>query len=208
MSSTDTPFLTGVPHNIQAFGDGCEFLLVFDSGDFSEDGTFLVSELFQRNPKSVLAKDLRVDTSAFDNIPSGQLYIFPGTPAPSNISEQNVTGPAGVIPTQETYSYHFSQQQPYEVPGGSVKLLDSNTFPIAKDFAAALFTIQPGAMRELHWHTTSDEWTYFIADQDRLTAYVAPEASRTFDFQAGDTGYVPVVTAHYLENTGDTDLVY
>ncbi|KAK4628621.1 Oxalate decarboxylase OxdD [Fulvia fulva] len=201
-------FPAGVPHNIQAFGDGCEFLLVFDSGDFSEDGTFLVSELFQRNPKSVLAKDLRVDTSAFDNIPSGQLYIFPGTPAPSNISEQNVTGPAGVIPTQETYSYHFSQQQPYEVPGGSVKLLDSNTFPIAKDFAAALFTIQPGAMRELHWHTTSDEWTYFIADQDRLTAYVAPEASRTFDFQAGDTGYVPVVTAHYLENTGDTDLVY
>ncbi|KAK4626927.1 Oxalate decarboxylase OxdD [Fulvia fulva] len=201
-------FPAGVPHNIQAFGDGCEFLLVFDSGDFSEDGTFLVSELFQRNPKSVLAKDLRVDTSAFDNIPSGQLYIFPGTPAPSNISEQNVTGPAGVIPTQETYSYHFSQQQPYEVPGGSVKLLDSNTFPIAKDFAAALFTIQPGAMRELHWHTTSDEWTYFIAGQDRLTAYVAPEASRTFDFQAGDTGYVPVVTAHYLENTGDTDLVY
>lgn len=141
-------FPAGIPHSIQAFDDGVEFLLVFDSGEFSEDGTFLVSELFERNPKSVLAKDLRVDTSAFDHLPSGQLYILPGTPAPKNISEQNVTGPAGSIPSNRSYSYHFSQQEPYEVPGGSVKLLDSTTFPIAKDFAVGLFTIKPGAMRE------------------------------------------------------------
>lgn len=178
-------FPAGVPHSIQAFGDGTEFLLVFDNGEFSEDGTFLVSELFQRNPKSVLAKDLQVDTSAFDNIPEGQLYIFPGTPAPANISEQNITGPAGSIPKESTYSYHFSQQQPYEVPGGSVKILDTQSFPIAADFAVALFTIKPGAMRELHWHTTSDEWDFIIQGQGRLTVYVAPQSSRTFDFQAG-----------------------
>ncbi|KXT14910.1 hypothetical protein AC579_3075 [Pseudocercospora musae] len=201
-------FPAGVPHSIQALADGCEFLLVFDSGEFSEDNTFLVSELFERNPKSVLAKDLRVDTSAFDNIPEGQLYIFPGTPAPANISEQNVTGPAGIIPQEVSYSYHFSQQEPYEVPGGSVKILDSVTFPIAKDFAVALFTVKPGAMRELHWHTTSDEWDYIIAGQGRLTVYQAPQSSSTFNFQAGDTGYVPVTTAHYLENTGDSDLIY
>ncbi|KAJ8606245.1 hypothetical protein MRB53_041117 [Persea americana] len=63
-------------------------------------------------------------------------------------------------------------------------------------------------MRELHWHTTSDEWDYILAGQGRLTVYVAPSSSQTFNFQAGDTGYVPVVDAHYLENTGDTDLVY
>ena len=32
--------------------------------------------------------------------------------------------------------------------------------------------------------------------------------SRTFDFQAGDTGYVQDGDAHYVENTGDTDLIY
>jgi oxalate decarboxylase/phosphoglucose isomerase-like protein (cupin superfamily) len=37
---------------------------------------------------------------------------------------------------------------------------------------------------------------------------VAPESGQTFDFQAGDVGYVPVTSAHYLENTGDEDLVY
>lgn len=122
-------FPAGKPHSIQAFEDGTEFLLVFDEGDFNEDNTFLVSELFLRNPKSVLAKDLRIDTSALDNIPEDELYIFNGTPAPKNISVQNVTGPGGIISRQETYSYHFSQQAPYEVPGGSVKVLDTLTFP-------------------------------------------------------------------------------
>jgi oxalate decarboxylase family bicupin protein len=201
-------FPSGVPHSIQASPEGCEFLLVFDDGSFSEDGTALVSELFERNPKSVLAKDLRADTSAFDKIPKGELYIFSGTPYPTNSSESNTTGPAGVIPKISTYSYHLSQQDPYEVPGGSLKIIDPQSFPVASNFAAAVFTIKPGAMRELHWHTTSDEWNYIIGGQGRLTVYVAPDASQTYDFRAGDVGYIPVTSAHYLENTGDEDLVY
>lgn len=63
-------------------------------------------------------------------------------------------------------------------------------------------------MRELHWHTVSDEWTFFISGQGRLTTYLAPDYSQTFDFQAGDVGYVPVPNAHYLENTGSEDLVF
>lgn len=63
-------------------------------------------------------------------------------------------------------------------------------------------------MRELHWHPTSDEWSFFLSGQARLTVYSAPEASRTFDFQAGDVGYVPVQMSHYLENTGSEDLVF
>ncbi len=201
-------FPSGKPHSIQALESGVEFLLVFDEGDFSEDATFLVSELFLRNPKLVLAKDLRVDTSAFDNLPQDELYIFPGTPTPTNISERNATGPAGIIPKERTYSYHFSQQAAYEVPGGSVEIIDLANFPAAYNFAVGLFTIKPGAMRELHWHTTSDEWSFFIAGQGRLTVYMAPDSGQTFDFQAGHVGYVPVPNAHYVENTGTVDLVY
>lgn len=117
--------------------------------------------------------------------------------------------------------------QPYRVPGGTIKILDPETFPIASGFSAALITVEPGAMREMHWHTTSDEWvtfpssnfplplfltlppqTYFLQGQARLTVYQAPGSSRTFDFSAGDVGYVPVPNAHYLENTGNETLVF
>src|SRR5208282_663047 len=39
-------FPAGAPHSIQALGeDGCEFLLVFNQGDFSEESTLLLSEI-------------------------------------------------------------------------------------------------------------------------------------------------------------------
>ena len=201
-------FPPGIPHSIQAFNSGCEFLLVFNDGSFSEENTFLLSELMLRNPKEVIAKNFHTSVKTFDNIPQEQLWIFPGTPPPNDTAADNVTGPAGVIPRSTSYTYHFSQQQPLQVPGGSVKILDPTTFPVASTFAAALVTIDPGAMREMHWHTTSDEWNYFLQGTARLTVYDAPSASRTFDFSAGDVGYVPVPNAHYLENTGNETVIY
>lgn len=68
-------FPAGVPHSIQALDEGCEFLLVFDDGDFNEDGTFLVTEMFLRNPKSVLSKDLQTPVSALASLPTDELYV-------------------------------------------------------------------------------------------------------------------------------------
>ena len=201
-------FPAGVPHSIQALDQGVEFLLVFNQGYFSEDDTDLISELFLRNPKEVLAKNFQTDISDFNNIPSDQLYIFPGNPAPKDIAEQTMVGPNGILPKNQSYTFHLSQQTPYEVPGGSVKIVDPTTFHIANNFSAALFTIKPGAMREIHWHLTSDEWNFFLAGSARVTVFSGPTNSRTFDFQAGDVGYVPVADSHYVENTGSEDVVY
>lgn len=202
-------FPAGVPHSIQATKEGVEFLLVFDQGDFSEDDTDLVTELFLTNPREVLAKNFQTDISSFDNLPQ-QKYIFNGTPLNISLEEtiSEVNGPAGLIPRDQYYSYHMSQQAPMTVPGGSVKIVDPTVFPIASNFAAALFTVEPGAMREIHWHLTSDEWSFFIAGQARLTSFAGPSSSRTFDFQAGDVGYVPVANSHYIENIGNETVVY
>lgn len=202
-------FPPGVPHSIQAFEEGAEFLLVFDDGFFSEDDTSLVTEMFLRNPRSVMAKNLQTDISVLDDIPQDQLYLFPGTPPPRNISEQNVTGPAGTDTQPETqYTYHFSQQEDLTIPGaGSVRIVDSSTFPAAADIAAALVRLAPGAMRELHWHPQSDEWNFFIAGTARITIYQAPQSSQTFDYGPGDVGYIPMTFSHYIENTGSEEVI-
>ncbi|KAJ5618313.1 hypothetical protein N7528_006956 [Penicillium herquei] len=201
-------FPPGVPHSIQALDDGVEFLLVFDQGDFDEDNTFLATEVFLHTPLSVLAKDLGVPVSAFDNIPDDELYIFQGTPAPEDIEDQNVTTASGVVPRTQSYSYHFSEQPAHEVAGGSVKIVDPLTFPIASNFSAAIVTVHPGGMREIHWHPTSDEWTFFIEGQGRATLFTAVDSATTFDYRAGDVAYFPQSNSHYIENTGDSDLVF
>ncbi|KAL8744288.1 MAG: hypothetical protein Q9190_003448 [Brigantiaea leucoxantha] len=173
-------FPPGVPHSLQALDQGVEFLLIFDNGSFSEDSTALVSEMFLRTPKQVMAKNMRTDISAFDRTPSNQLYIFPGTD-PGTIEQQRTLGPAGGVPDNESYTYHFRQQTR---------------------------TVEPGAMREVHWHPTSDEWNFFVTGQARLSIFSAPESGQTFDFYAGDVGYVPSTQSHYIENTGNETVVF
>ncbi|KAK9422566.1 putative Oxalate decarboxylase oxdD [Seiridium unicorne] len=201
-------FPPGIPHSIQALDEGAEFILVFDDGDFSEDETFLATEVFMRTPTSVMSKNLQVDVDAFDDVPQKELFIFNGTPAPADIEEQNITSSSGSLSPLNGYSYHWSQQEPYTTEGGSVKILDPTTFPVASMFSAALVVLQPGAMREIHWHTTSDEWNYFLQGSARITVFAAPSAARTFDFTAGDVGYIEAANSHYVENTGTEDVIF
>ena len=65
-----------------------------------------------------------------------------------------------------------------------------------------------GGLRELHWHQNADEWQYFIQGKARQTVFFNGSKARTADFNAGDVGYVPKTFGHYIENTGDTDLVF
>ncbi|KIN07262.1 hypothetical protein OIDMADRAFT_16053 [Oidiodendron maius Zn] len=202
-------FPPGVPHSLQGLAGGVEFILVFDDGSFSEDNTFLASETFAHNPLEVLSKNFALPLSAWENIPPQQLFIFPGTKAPTDIAEQNVTGSAGIVPLNDSYSYHLSKAPPtHETAGGTVKIIDPTVFPIASGFSAAIVTVKPGAIREIHWHTTSDEWNFFLAGKARISIYAAVGNARTFDYNAGDCGYIPKSMTHYVENIGTEDVVF
>src|SRR5581483_9743058 len=69
-------FPPGIPHSIQGLEQGCEFLLVFDDGNFSENSTFLLSDWLMHTPMDVLAKNFGVSTDDFADLPTHELYIF------------------------------------------------------------------------------------------------------------------------------------
>jgi oxalate decarboxylase len=199
-------FPTGIPHSIQGLSDGCEFLLVFDDGDFSEFDTFLITDWFAHTPRDVLAKNFGVPEAAFDHIPihvAEERYIFPGK-VPGPLAADAVRSPAGTIP--HSFSHRLLAQKPIECPAGRVRIVDSSNFPASTTIAAALVEVDPGGMRELHWHPNADEWQYYIAGQARMTVFGANGTANTFDYQAGDVGYIPAPMGHYIENTGDTTL--
>ena len=72
----------GIPHSIQGLdADGCEFLLVFDDGSFSEDNTFLLTDWFKHMPPDVLAKNFGVPASDFGNMPDERALHLPAAGA-------------------------------------------------------------------------------------------------------------------------------
>ncbi|QPQ33354.1 oxalate decarboxylase family bicupin [Lysinibacillus sp. JNUCC 51] len=196
-------FPPGIPHSIQGLEDGCEFLLVFDDGHFSDLSTFSISDWFAHTPKDVLSANFGVPMSAFNHIPKEQVYIFQDK-VPGPIDTQKVQSPYGSVP--QTFKHRLLAQTPIKTPGGSVRIVDSTNFPISKNIAAALVEIKPGAMRELHWHPNNDEWQYYLQGQGRMTVFAANGVARTFDYRAGDVGYVPFANGHYIQNTGTETL--
>jgi oxalate decarboxylase/phosphoglucose isomerase-like protein (cupin superfamily) len=90
-----------------------------------------------------------------------------------------------------------------EVPGGTVRITDSKNFPAASTIAAACVELQPGALREMHWHPNNDEWQYWMSGHARMTVFGSTGKARTFDYFPGDVGYVPKMMGNYFENVGD-----
>ena len=197
-------FPSGMPHSIQGLGpDGCEFLLAFDDGNFDEDSTFLLSDWFKHIPPDVLAKNFGVPASTFSSLPSpSDEYIFAGQ-VPGPLSADAI---AGAKRSTLKFSHRMMAQTPMTLKGGTVRITDSSNFTISKTVAAALVELQPGAMRELHWHPNNDEWQYYLEGEGRMGVFASSGEARTFDFRAGDVGYVPFAMGHYIENTGDKPL--
>ena len=183
-------FPPGIPHSIQGLEpDGCEFLLVFDDGDFDEDNTFLLSDWFKHVPPEVLAKNFGVPASTFANTPDpSELYIFSAPLPAAGGNEKN----AVAADPSRTFSHRMLAQTPIKTKSGTVRITDSKVFPVSKTIAAALVEVEPGAMRELHWHPNTDEWQYYIQGQARMGVFAAQGQARTFDFQENDVGCLPI----------------
>ncbi len=197
-------FPAGIPHSIQGLNpDGCEFLLVFDDGEFDEDNTFLLSDWFKHTPNGVLTKNFGVPGSAFGHVPDpSELYIFAAS-VPGSLDSDKIPG---ATPVPQTFSHRMLAQQPIKTKSGTVRITDTSVFPVSKTISAALVEVEPGGMRELHWHPNANEWQYYIEGQARMGVFGASGQARTFDFQAGDVGYVPFAMGHYIENTGTTPM--
>jgi len=201
-------FPSGIPHSIQGLNpDGCEFMLVFDDGEFSESETVLLSDAMAHLPPEVLAKNFAVDQDAFKNVPREELFIFQtDVPGELEADQKAAAGARGKSP--KDFAFRTMEMPPTkQTMGGEVRVVDSSNFKVSTT-AMAMVTVHPGGLRELHWHPNADEWQYFISGKGRMTVVATGNKARTMDFQEGDVGYVQKSLLHYIENTGDTDLVF
>jgi oxalate decarboxylase len=202
-------FPPGIPHSIQGLApDGCEFLLVFDDGNFSEYETVLLSDWMAHMPPEVIAKNFGVDAKALANMPKKELFIFQAA-VPGRLEDDRRAAAGALGPSPIDFAFRTMQMKPTkQTKSGEVRIVDSSNFMVATQIAAAIVTVKPGGLRELHWHPNADEWQYYFGGKGRMTVFATGGRARTMDFETGDVGYVQKALPHYIENTGTSDLKF
>jgi len=168
----------------------------------------LVTDWFAHTPPAVLAKNFGVPAETFAKIPLQDLWIFQGKLPGDLASDRAAISKTGGVPPHP-FIFRLGASAPTkESKGGNVRVADSSNFIVSTTIAAALVTVRPGGVREMHWHPNADEWQYYLKGKGRMTVFNTGPNAMTMDFNAGDIGYVKKNLGHYVENVGDTDLVF
>ncbi|MHB8208042.1 cupin domain-containing protein [Mucilaginibacter sp.] len=198
-------FPKGHGHMLQCLGDKpCHFLLGFDSGHFSEFGTFSITDWVSHISPDIMARTTGLPASFFANLPKKELYIGVGKiavePRPKNIN------PA-ILYSNSSHKFRMAKDGVYQqLKGGSERLVSSLEFPIQQTLTAMLMEIEPGAMRELHWHPNADEWQYVMEGKGEVSIFGSHGRVKTMPYNKGMVAFIKQGYGHYIENTGTETL--
>jgi oxalate decarboxylase len=194
-------FPRGHGHMLECLGDKpAHFVLIFDNGYFSEFGTFSITDWIGHTPSALLAKNFGVPESVFEKFPKEEVYFAHGqVPA----QRQSIPLQGRKLPP-ETHKFELLEQEPHALyKGGREWRVDSTRFPISKTITGVILELEPGALRELHWHPTADEWQYVFEGKISVTMFGSHRRYRIETLEKGDVGYIPQGYGHSIENVGD-----
>ena len=192
-------FPRGHPHALSCLGDKpCHFILIFDNGYFSEFGTFSVTDWLGHAPRALLAKNFGLPEDAFEGIPSGEKYFTIGAIPP----DLAIPLQGGLTTPPASHRYRMMSQKPTTYPYGREWRVGADEFPISTTMTGVLFEIDPGGLRELHWHPNADEWQYVIEGTFSVSMFGSHGRFRTETLERGDVAYIPQGFGHSIENVG------
>ncbi len=176
-------------------------MLVFDNGYFSEFGTFSVTDWLGHTPRDMLAKNLGLPETAFETFPKEEVYFARG-PVPPPEQQPPLQGTLKSPP--DTHKFRMLEQEPHSIhAGGREWRVGADLFPISRTITGVILDLEPGGLRELHWHPNADEWQYVISGSVRVTMFGSHGRYRIETLDRGDVGYIPTGYGHSIENTSD-----
>jgi oxalate decarboxylase len=194
-------FPRGHAHMLECLGnEPCHFVLIFDNGYFSEFGTFSITDWIAVTPKPLVAKNFGVAESSLDGFPTKEVYFAKGAVPP----EKQSTPLQGWRQAPVTHKFKLLEQQPHRIyEGGKEWRVDSTNFPISKTITGIILDLEPGALREMHWHPAADEWQYVLEGNISVTMFGSHSRHRIETLEQGDVAFIPQGYGHSIENIGD-----
>src|SRR5262249_39685889 len=102
-----------------------------------------------------------------------------------------------------TFKFALEKAKGRVIGKSTAKEATVEQLPISKGIAGVSMRLEPGGMRELHWHATAAEWAFVNEGRVRTTVIQPNGQSETNDFEPGDVWYFPRGHGHMLECRGD-----
>src|SRR5215470_1280291 len=102
-----------------------------------------------------------------------------------------------------TFKFALEKSTGKVIDGSYGKEATVTQLPISKGIAGVSMKLEPGAMRELHWHATAAEWAFVIEGRVRTTVIDPKGEAETNDFEPGDVWYFPRGHGHMLQCLGN-----
>src|SRR3954465_1947429 len=86
---------------------------------------------------------------------------------------------------------------------GSIRRLNRDSFPILERLSIKRLVLEPGSIREPHWHANADELTYCLSGSVLVSILETGDAFATFRVDAGEMFQALSGALHHIENIGD-----
>jgi oxalate decarboxylase len=115
--------------------------------------------------------------------------------------------PAETI-TNKSHLFHLGASPVTSFDGGSFQQADEANFPIltGQEASIVLLTLQPGGIREPHWHPSA--WEINIVTKG-VAYWVLVDGNgnhESFEQKVGDVVFAPQGSFHFFENRGADDM--
>lgn len=193
-------FPRGHGHALQNIGnDEAHFVLGFDDGHFSEFGTFSITDWVARTPANVVQRNLGLPAETVKGLPTKELYILPGK-IPQSIPEAYLAN--DIETSQSAHKFRLGNMPALTFPGGWERVVTIKEFPINNTLTSVLQYLEPGAIREMHWHPNADEWQYILSGRSRVTIFGAHGRVKTEEFKQGQICFIERGFGHCVEQIG------
>jgi oxalate decarboxylase len=86
---------------------------------------------------------------------------------------------------------------------GSITRLTADSFPILRGLSIKRLVLQPGSIREPHWHANADEIGYCLAGSALVSILDNGSVFSSFTISAGQMFTIASGALHHIENIGD-----
>ncbi|EQC01154.1 MULTISPECIES: cupin domain-containing protein [Photorhabdus] len=101
------------------------------------------------------------------------------------------------------YKYKFTNSKKRVLEYGWAREATVEQFPISKGIAGVDMKLEPGGVRELHWHAIAAEWAFMLEGHARITIIDPEGKCEVADFGPGDVWYFPKGHGHSIQALED-----